>query len=89
MAEEAILHTPAASTTCPQGSSTVDAADLQGERALRPAQVRHWDRTVQVRRAPPAARSVRKSERGAVAGHGTRAWHCDLDQSVAFTTRHM
>ena len=60
----------------------VDAADLQGERALRPAQVRHWDRTVQVRRAPPAARSVRKSERGAVAGHGTRAWHCDLDQSA-------
>ena len=54
-AEEALLHAPAASTTCPQGSSTVDAADLQGERALRPAQVRHWDRTVQVRRAPPAA----------------------------------
>ena len=81
MAEGALLHAPAASTTCPQGSRlprAVDAADLQGERALRPAQVRHWDRTAQVRRAPSAARSVRKSERGADAGHGTRAGTANL-----------
>ena len=71
----------------------VDAADLQGERALRPAQVRHWDRTAQVRRAPSAARSVRKSERGADAGHGTRAGTANLrlearsSQLPSFTAR--
>ena len=50
-AEEALLHAPAASAMCPQGSRlrhAVDAADLQGERALRPEQVRHWPRTGKV-----------------------------------------
>jgi len=77
--------------TCPQGSRlprAVDAADLQGERALRPAQVRHWDRTAQVRRAPSAARSVRKSERGADAGHGTRAWHSESETAGQDLTVH-
>ena len=75
-AEEALLHAPAASTTCPQGSRlrhAVDAADLQGERALRPEHVRRWDRTAKMRRAPSTAQSLRQSERGAAAGHGTRA----------------
>ena len=88
-AEEALLHAPAASTTCPQGSRlrhAVDAADLQGERALRPEHVRRWDRTAKMRRAPSTAQSLRQSEGGAAAGHGTRAlqWQGNSDRpSVA------
>jgi len=88
-AEEALLHAPAASTTCPQDSRlryAVDAADLQGERALRPEHVRRWDRTAKMRRAPSTAQSLRQSEGGAAAGHGTRAlqWQGNSDRpSVA------
>ena len=56
-----------------QVALAVDAADLQGERALRPEHVRRRDRTAKMRRAPSTAQSLRQSERGAAAGHGTRA----------------
>ena len=83
-AEEALLHAP---PHVPAGCAVPSTPQTCKESA--PCVPRRSGIEIARRRVrrPPAARSVRKSERGAVAGHGTRAWHCDLStkQSAACT----
>ena len=70
-AEEALLHAP---PHVPAGCAVPSTPQTCKESA--PCVPRRSGIEIarrRVRRAPPAARSVRKSERGAVAGHGTRA----------------